>query len=464
MSVNEKKIKMRLAVLVVFLSVLFGGCVVRKQEPAANPSESFTKIYDKADNSTYTAVDIKQTEDEGYIILGMVNQVPYLLKIDNRGDVIWDTLAEDYSEYRQPVKNLLIIKGDYYFFCNKKEEKQGAGLRDIVLLKVEQDKKPGQQDFLNYIIDRAGNCSDGDCEVCDICKNDDCEACESCEDCDDIWALFLDTHALRPLHAININSSNRVLALFFSVKYDKIMLLEIDEDYKIRPLIIPIKYKCAYSNPFLDRRKHFVGHVGLEETDAFHYFQSYSLFNNDSQWPCFSISRKVLPDDSNATLTNPDEIPISNPFIAVEWDGSYSFKALIIDNIVCFSEHQDVSEVDEQDIHDQPELIDTKPVFIKMMMVKGQKVVFFLGSAKNNKIVLYAYTDEPGKGLLRDRFKNKLYFGNTHIFEAEGLIETKDNGLAILGTTYVAGQLGRLCVFKLSKEKLEKLLSTQNNS
>jgi hypothetical protein len=254
--------------------------------------------------------------------------------------------------------------------------------------------------------------------------------------------------------------SNSVLLLLFSEKYDRLLLLEIDEDYEIKLLINHIKYKCAYANPFLDKRPHFVGQSG---NNPFYYFQSYSLFNNDSKWPCFSIRREVEPDNSNATLSDKEEIPISNPFIAMEWDGNYSYKALINDNIVSFSANPDISVVDAENVHEQSELIESKPVFIKTMPVDGQKMIFFLGSSKNNRIVLYAYDGDPQNGILKKRFKEKMYFGHTHIFEAEALIETKDNALAILGTTYVAGQLGRICVFKLSKEELENLLFSENN-
>ncbi|NIM11624.1 MAG: hypothetical protein GTO45_05975, partial [Candidatus Aminicenantes bacterium] len=53
------------------------------------------------------------------------------------------------------------------------------------------------------------------------------------------------------------------------------------------------------------------------------------------------------------------------------------------------------------------------------------------------------------------------YLGDIHIYEAAGLIDTEDGGLAILGTTYVTGLLGRICLFKLSKAELEAFVGLQ---
>jgi len=68
---------------------------------------------------------------------------------------------------------------------------------------------------------------------------------------------------------------------------------------------------------------------------------------------------------------------------------------------------------------------------------------------------LYAYEKSSGD------FLNNRYFGDIRIYEAAGLIDTYDGGLAILGNTFVMDQLGRICVFKLSKTEVEDLCSQQ---
>ena len=87
------------------------------------------------------------------------------------------------------------------------------------------------------------------------------------------------------------------------------------------------------------------------------------------------------------------------------------------------------------------------------MYLGQRRVVFFTGSAKSNRIVLYAFDYWTGE------YINKKYFGHTHVYEASGLIGTRDNGLAILGTTYAAGRLGRICLFKLSKSELQDIIA-----
>lgn len=438
MTGNEKKMKMRLLVPVIFLLVLFGACNLKNQGPDSNSSESFSRIYDKNDNHTYTAIDIKKTADGGYIILGMVDGVPYLLKISRNGEPMWDTTnAEGYNKYRQPIKNLLKIKGEYHFFCNQQEMTEGAGLRNFALLKVNQNGEPEEIDIIGKNYDFIRN------NYIAFKKNN--------------------LYALRPLHTVN-TSSEFVLLLIFSEKYDEIFLVEIDDDYKMKFFNNTIKYRCAYANPFLDKRSHFAGQIGTNENDVSYYFQSYSSETDyENSGSCFSV-REVMPEISNSTLSQQDVNQRNNPFIAMEWDDNYSYKALIKDDIVSFSANPNISAVEDENTHKQPELIESKAVYIKTMIVKERKMVFFLGSSKNNKIVLYAYdADYSAKGLLRDGFTKKVYFGYTHIYEAAALIETDDKELALLGTTYVAGQLGRICVFKLSKEKLENLLFPENN-
>ncbi|MCP4215683.1 MAG: hypothetical protein GY765_13600 [bacterium] len=459
---NGYKIKMtaRLLAPVFFLAIFLGGCDLRNEEPDSKPSESFDRVYDKKDDNTYTAVDIKQTADGGYIILGKMEGVPYLLKIKADGNVMWDTDPADYSQYRLPVKNLLVRDGEYYFFCNKMELEEGAGLRELVLLKVDPDGKPEEidflYDFLDVLYESVDLCEDEyDCD--DVEDGDDLfDFCSGCEGYERTYDILDDAYALRPLHAVYTDNGN-ILLLLFSEKYDSIVFMEIDEDYEIASLQELIKYKCAYASPFLDKRPHFVGQVG---NNPFYYFQTYAPLNyRDANQACFSIRSNVEARYPAISLFNEGDEPISNPFIAMDWDGNYSYKALIRENIVLFSASPYI--LDAGDVHPKPELMELEAVFIKTLSVKGEKTVFFLGSSKDNRIVLYAYDHNPAKGALAERFKGKLYFGHTHIFEAEALIETKDNGLIILGTTYVAGQLGRLCIFKLSEEELAGMQTSQ---
>ena len=41
-------------------------------------------------------------------------------------------------------------------------------------------------------------------------------------------------------------------------------------------------------------------------------------------------------------------------------------------------------------------------------------------------------------------------------FEIANLVQTSDGGLAVCGTTYLAGRFPRICIFKLSKNKLSE--------
>ena len=190
----------------------------------------------------------------------------------------------------------------------------------------------------------------------------------------------------------------------------------------------------------------------------FYYFQSFSRSDIVKELGiCFTIAKI---DTGNGKVNTKGEFHVIKPFISLDFDigESEAVKfsgARLEDNIISFLVNSQLVKgedegVDEVDGEFKDELFTTKPVYIKTMVVNGIKISFFAGSAKNNKIVLYAY-DWSTPTLL-----NQKYFGHTNIYEASGLIGTSDGGLAILGTTYSTGLwLGRICLFKLSKAELE---------
>ena len=51
-------------------------------------------------------------------------------------------------------------------------------------------------------------------------------------------------------------------------------------------------------------------------------------------------------------------------------------------------------------------------------------------------------------------FISSRYLGFSNPYEIASLVQTSDEGLAVCGTTYLAGRFPRICIFKLSKEEL----------
>ncbi len=76
----------------------------------------------------------------------------------------------------------------------------------------------------------------------------------------------------------------------------------------------------------------------------------------------------------------------------------------------------------------------------------------FGSSTRSKQIGIYYYNENGGT------FISSQYLGFSNPFEIAGLSQTADGGLIICGTTYLAGRFPRICLFKISKDELQKQL------
>jgi hypothetical protein len=95
-----------------------------------------------------------------------------------------------------------------------------------------------------------------------------------------------------------------------------------------------------------------------------------------------------------------------------------------------------------------PELIKNAPVRIMKAQVNGQSMILYASDTQSRQIGLFFYDEATGE------FISSRYFGFSNPFEVANLLQTADGGLAICGTTYLAGRFPRTCVIKISKEEL----------
>lgn len=95
-----------------------------------------------------------------------------------------------------------------------------------------------------------------------------------------------------------------------------------------------------------------------------------------------------------------------------------------------------------------PELIPNAKVRILRATVNAKNVLIYGSDTKSKQIGLLYYEEAAGT------FIGSRYLGFSNPFEIASLVQTSDEGLAICGTTYLAGRFPRICIFKLSKEQL----------
>jgi hypothetical protein len=412
-----------------------------KSDKENSLSISFGKIYDKTDTSGYTALDIKQTEGDGrYIILGEVDGHPYLLKIDAQGNFKWDSRDnQELEDYKNPVPELRILNHEnntyYYFFCTRQ-----SGDKVIPVLLKFNDK-----DNTLYTAD----------EISSYINH---------------YEAFNIPYYITPKYA-SISGDKRYVLMTLNNLGDIVVFAGeegISDNWreKINDQTYWAGWACLTTYLATDRKYHYSGRLKNNDIYYLHTFQQDS-FNVDEK-KCFLIEIELpFPTIPQCGLT----LFLEYPLIAMDWDDSQwdgsGFKGLklsgayIAEGMVYFFINTEINEdttspgIELDKKNEQSELLTSKPVYIKTRFVEGKEIVFFAAADRKNKIVLYAYEKSSGD------FLNKRYFGDIRIYEAAGLIDTYDGGLAILGNTFVMDQLGRICVFKLSKTEVEDLCSQQ---
>lgn len=412
----------------VILCLYFTSCNLQKTVSNSNLGESFFKIYDKTDTINYTSIDVKQTAEGKYIILGTFDKYPYLLKVDERGDFLWDSAnINGLKNYLEPIPNLLIINDAYYFFCKKIAEPG----RIISLIKVEQEN----ENFENEL------------DICfeNIYKNRG-------------YTLY----TVKPVHASVIDVYNYLL--MSTNNWGDILTdpgeRNTDLEWTQKNVVHYNGNSCLVSYPASDRKFHYTGK--LKNTGKY-YYQTFPK----AGYPFKEYCIKIKMEDLDGNGFRPEFI-LDQPLVAMEWDDSQldnnNLKlsgAFVKNNIVHFFVNIDIKidkeaqnqqqQIKLEEKHSQPELLETKPVYITNAAVNGQEIIFFVGTTRADKVVLYAYSFK------KDMFLGKRYFGDIRLYEASGLINTDDQGLAILGITYVIDFYKRICLFKLSKTELEEM-------
>jgi len=95
-----------------------------------------------------------------------------------------------------------------------------------------------------------------------------------------------------------------------------------------------------------------------------------------------------------------------------------------------------------------PELVPNAKVRILRTVIDSKNILIYGSDTKSKQIGLLFYEETTGK------FISSRYLGFSNPFEIASFVQTSDEGLAVCGTTYLAGRFPRICIFKLSKDQL----------
>jgi hypothetical protein len=388
---------MRLLVIAI-LTFIFIGCA-NDSDPAADKA-NFTRIYDNNKyNASYYPIDIKQTPDGGYLILGgrRIDDSNfsgiYLMKVDELGGFISEQEVDE--NYVNPIGPLLESSGNYFFFCMS-----SVGLQ-TQLFQVDTEAT------ISNPVSVGGSYP---------------------------AASAMDGNNFLLLSYDNFNKNTVVSVVTPSGSISQSKSFSIGAGDAVEEPIINHFLRTGKQIPFL------VGKAGSQY--YFNGFYNYTL--------SLSFTNLVADDPQGIIQGQQDDGGVSQ---VVPLDGGKFALARFNfgDNYFVPNASLNTSGISSStDLGGNPfpELIANASVKILRLTIGSKKVALYASDTQSKQIALFGYDESTGE------FIGSKYLGFSNPFEIASLTPTTDGGLAICGTTYVAGRFPRICLFKLSKDEI----------
>lgn len=362
-------------------------------------TKNFTSIFDSNQfTDGFFPIDIQQTTDGGYVVLAE-SELPdtqltgvYLLKADKYGNFVKFIKADTLNN---PVGRLSKIADKYYFFCMNNTDAKLASFDETL------------DNF--SIVDVA----------------------------------YTNPAASAPLEngflllSVNTDSKQTIIAqigLDGGTIRDKGFTFG-DGDDSEKPL----------SEHFLKQGKQFPFDVGVVSPGIYYFngFYDYSfslIFTNMTSDDPIGITAGQNDDGGFSAL-----VPLSSSkYAAARFNFGENF---FLPNATIVATSQNVPSVQLGGLT-IPELISETKVKILRSTVNQKNVLIYAADTETRQIGLYFYDEATGA------FIGSKYLGFSNPFTIGNLVNTEDGGIAVVGTTYLAGRFARLCIFKLSKEEV----------
>lgn len=388
---------MRLLALAT-ITLLFIGCS-NDSDPAADKA-SFTRIYDNNKyNASYFPIDVKQTPDGGYIILGGRRIEDsnfsgiYLMKVDEFGGFISEQEVDE--NFVNPIGPLLESGGNYFFFCMS-----SVGLQ-TQLFQVDAEAA------LSNPVSIGGSYP---------------------------AAAAIDGNNFLLLSYDNFNKASVVSVVTPTGSITQSKSFSIGAGDAVEEPIINHFLRTGKQIPFL------VGKAGTQ-----YYFNG---FFNYTLSLCFT--NLVADDPQGIVQGQQDDGGVSQ---VMPLDGGkfaltrFNFgDNYLIPNVTLNT--SGISSSTDLGGNPFPELISNATVKILRATIGTKKVAIYGSDTRSKQIALFGYDEGTGE------FIGSKYLGFSNPFEIAALAPTVDGGLVICGTTYVAGRFPRICIFKLSKDQV----------
>jgi len=401
------------AMVLSALGLALATCGLQNRE--VPPEDRFTKIYNNPSFDNITAIDFKQTNDGGYVILGSISRegsndlrIPYLLKVGPTGETEWDSnLIPEFANYTSPVAKLKVEGTDYTFFCAR----QGQ----LVLVRVrETNRRP------------------------------------------EVIRTLVSANA-RPYYAETLPEGGfLILANQPNCQSAGPGTQLIKTDAALNPSFDQCYPGISLSSPLFNQTSDEFAYAGSFTLNGRQVFYFNAWYRNDlSLLFIDATSGAVIKEYTLADPVSQAKTLFSGlaPLGGNRFASAFANGATVFLNAQASLLNADPAQDTRLGALGAPfhELRPEKRVHIRRIQAAGREVVAMAASARNNQIALFLF--QPGTNNLRGR----AYFGSTNPYVPNGLIQTADGGLAIIGTTTVASRFARIVLIKLSATDLANL-------
>ncbi len=389
------------SVILLSVIILLAGCS-NDSDPISDKA-TFTRIYDNDQfNASFYPIDIKQTPNGEYLILGG-RRIPnssffgvYIMKADEFGGFISEQEVDE--TLVNPIGPILENGGNYFFFC----------MTSIGL----------QTQLLQLNVD--GTLSDP-----------------------------ISVGASYPAAAA-VDGSNFLLLSYDNFDKQSVVSVITTSGSISQSKSFSIGTGDAVEEPIIN---HFL-HTGKQLPFLVGKTTSGQYFFNGFYNYTLSLAFTNLMDDEPQGIVQgqQDDGGISQ---AIQLDGSKFALARFNfgDNYFLPAELLNTTGISSStDLGGNalPELVANAPVKIIRVTIGTKKIALYGSNTRSNQIALFGYDESNSE------FVGSHYLGFSNPFEIASMVSTTDGGLAICGTTYVAGRFPRICLFKLSKEEVTK--------
>lgn len=388
---------MRVYISIFCIALLF-SCS-NDSDPVADKA-SFTRIYDNNQfNASFYPIDMKQTPDGGYLILGGRRiegsnfSGIYIMKVDEFGAFVSEMEVDE--EFVNPIGPLLISGSNYYFFCMT-----SVGLQAQL-----------------FQADAAGTLS----EPISVGASYPAAAAQ-------------DNNNFVLLSYDNFNKESVISLITPTGSISSSKGFSIGAGDAVEEPIINHFLRTGRQLPFL------VGRVpsGQYYFNGFYNYTLSLVFTDINQDEPLGVIQGQQDDGGITQLEGTD--PGKYAVARFNFGDNYFLPGATLSTT-------GISSSSDLGGNPFPELVANAPVKIKRVPLGTSEVIVYGSNTRSRQIALYGYS-KAGE------FIGSRYLGFSNPFEIASLTPTVDGGLAVCGTTYVAGRFPRICLFKLSKEQL----------